>query len=66
MDQLFPGCWNLSPVDGLPYDPRANPQCQTCSGHGVVDTGDWCCELDGCPDCIKVDVPHYSELGSGE
>lgn len=54
----------LSSVDGLPEDPRANPRCIVCRGHGVVDVGTILCELNSCPDCIDVDdVDDYIELG---
>lgn len=44
--------WKISPTDGLPYDPKADPKCKTCGGHGVVDSGcNYGCILESCPTC---------------
>jgi hypothetical protein len=38
--------------DGYWKNPNANPNCQTCHGYGVVDTGcNYGCILDNCPTC---------------
>lgn len=40
--------------DGYPANPRAQPDCPTCMGLGVVDTGEqYGCILALCPDCWK-------------
>lgn len=38
--------------DGLPHNPNADKNCNTCGGHGIVDAGgDYGCMLVDCPTC---------------
>ena len=51
--------------DGLPASSLANPQCGTCRGMGVVDTGEnYGCILVPCEVCVDVDQVDEAELGN--
>lgn len=40
------------PVDGMNYNPNAQPDCKKCNGMGIVDSGDsWGCILELCNFC---------------
>ena len=40
--------------DGFPVNDKADKNCKTCSGHGIIDTGEVTgCIMDNCPDCHK-------------
>ncbi len=51
--------WEISSIDGLPYNPKANKNCPVCKGHGVVDDGsNYGCILIDCPKCCsEIDKP---------
>lgn len=40
--------------DGSPENPKADPKCETCKGHGVVEDGEfhYFSVLIDCPKCI--------------
>ncbi len=45
--------WVLG-ADGLYVNPKADPNCTTCRGHGVVDSGnDYGCFLINCSNCWR-------------
>lgn len=47
--------WRTSPVDGLPELTEADPDCDVCKGHGIVDVtpdGFYLMPMfDRCPQC---------------
>lgn len=38
--------------DGLWIETDAEPDCNECKGHGLVDVGTWGCQLERC-ECVK-------------
>jgi hypothetical protein len=57
--------WKIG-KDGLPVNPKANPNCALCKGHGIVEDGTfhYASVLIDCPVCCHECKPMEKKAGT--